>query len=127
MREERKKKFSRRTRDAFVTKLVLTAIRSVIKYSLRPDLARKAKRLYFSELTKQLTLIAQGFRCKMCGRFLDVVDFHHIDGNGANNLLSNCEALCPNCHAKKTRNIKQRKLKLSKALRLLRKQLAFQR
>lgn len=78
-------------------------INSLIKYAFRPDLARKTKRLHFSEATKQLTLIAQGFRCKMCGRFLHVVDYHHIDGNTANNHISNCEGLCPNCHARKTR------------------------
>lgn len=106
MRKRRKKKLSRISRDDLITKLVLTAIGLVIKYSLRPDLARKAKRLHFSELTKQLTLIAQGFRCKMCGRFLDVVDYHHIDGNIANNHISNCEALCANCHRKRHRIIR---------------------
>jgi len=104
MRKKRKKKLSRISRDDLITKLVLTAIGSVIKYSLRPDLAKKAKRLNFSEPTKQFVKVLQGFRCKMCGRFLDVVNYHHIDGNRANNHISNCQALCPNCHAKKTRS-----------------------
>ena len=98
-----RRKRSTARNNEFKIKLVKMILNSLIKYVFRPDLARKTKRLYFSELTKQLTLIAQGFRCKICGRFLDVVDFHHIDGNRSNNSLSNCEALCPNCHAKKTR------------------------
>jgi len=106
VRKKRKKKLSRISRDDLITKLVLTAIGSVIKYSLRPDLAKKAKRLNFSEPTKQFVKILQGFRCKMCGRFLDVVDFHHIDWNRMNNHISNCVALCPICHAKLTRRSK---------------------
>ena len=108
MRNKRKKKFSRRSRDKLVTKLVLTAIESIIKYSLRPDLARKTKRLNFPESTKQIVKILQGFRCKMCGRFLDVVNFDHVDDNRSNNHITNCRALCPNCHAKKTRRRNRR-------------------
>ena len=33
-------------------------------------------------------------------------DYHHIDGDRSNNRPSNCEALCPYCHAEKTRNRK---------------------
>jgi 5-methylcytosine-specific restriction endonuclease McrA len=34
-----------------------------------------------------------------------VWDYDHIDGNRSNNKISNCQALCPNCHAKKTRGL----------------------
>lgn len=30
-------------------------------------------------------------------------DFDHIDNDRSNNDFSNCQALCPNCHAIKTR------------------------
>jgi len=99
----KRRKRNSHKKDDFKIKLAKMVISSLIKYAFRLDLARKTKRLYFSELTKQLTLIAQGFRCKMCGRFLDVVDFHHIDGNRSINHITNCEAICPNCHAKITR------------------------
>jgi len=64
---------------------------------------RKTTRRQFSKLTKKKTLIRQNFRCNSCGNPLEEVDFHHIDGNSSNNHISNCEALCQNCHANKTR------------------------
>lgn len=65
----------------------------------------KADRKAFPKLTKQKTLIKQNFCCKDCGEFSKVLEFHHKNGNRADNRLSNCEALCPNCHTKKTRKI----------------------
>jgi len=57
----------------------------------------------FTKTTKDDTLRRQGFRCNFCGEYLEYPEFHHKDGNRVNNYPSNCEALCPNCHAKKTR------------------------
>jgi len=90
---------------------------------LEKSLAKPKARRSFSKSTKAKTLVRQKNRCNDCGEKSDVWDFDHIDGNSLNNSLDNCQALCPNCHAKKTRNIKQRKLKLSQALRFLRKKL----
>jgi len=64
---------------------------------------KSAKRRQFSKRTKLLVLIYQGNRCKSCSQSLDAVNFDHIDGNSSNNHIPNCQALCPNCHAKKTR------------------------
>ena len=64
---------------------------------------QKANRRQFSKLTKQKTLIKQNFRCNSCGNPLEEVEFHHKNGNRTDNRLENCQALCPNCHAKKTR------------------------
>jgi len=64
---------------------------------------RKVSRRQFSKLTKKKTLIRQNFRCNLCLKPLDIVEFHHKNGNSADDRLTNCEALCPNCHAKKTR------------------------
>jgi len=91
---------------------------------LEKSLSKPKARRSFSEPTKAKTLERQNYRCNHCGKESDVWDFDHIDGNSSNNSLENCQALCPNCHAKKTRNLKKRKLKLSQALRFLRKQLA---
>ena len=63
----------------------------------------KKARKQFSKLTQDLVLFSQKFRCKSCQIHLDVWNFDHIDGNSSNNDISNCQALCPNCHAKKTR------------------------
>jgi len=65
---------------------------------------KKASRRQFSKIVKQKVLIRQNFRCKSCLNPLEIVDFDHIDGDTSNNDISNCQALCPNCHAKKTRN-----------------------
>jgi hypothetical protein len=35
---------------------------------------------------------------------LDVVDWDHKNGKRHDNSESNCQALCPNCHAIKTRS-----------------------
>jgi len=59
----------------------------------------------------------------LCLNKLDVTDFDHIDGNSSNNRLENCQALCPNCHAKKTRKNKKRKMNLSQMLRKIKKYL----
>ena len=64
---------------------------------------KTGKRRQFSKLTKQEVLINQKFRCAKCKDPLEIADFDHIDGINSNNDISNCQALCPNCHAKKTR------------------------
>lgn len=57
----------------------------------------------FSKTVKQKTLARQTYLCKLCGKFLNMINFDHINGNRSNNDLSNCQALCPDCHADKTR------------------------
>lgn len=63
----------------------------------------KLKRKDFSKMTRQITLIKQADKCNECKKKLEVINFDHIDGNRSNNSITNCQALCPNCHAKKTR------------------------
>jgi len=63
----------------------------------------RRKRRQFSKLTKQKVLIQQNFRCVSCHNHLEIADFDHVDENSSNNDISNCQALCPNCHAVKTR------------------------
>ena len=76
---------------------------------LMVDAARrtsKGDKKNFSEIAKQVTRIIQNFLCARCGKPLgEVYDFHHVDGNRSNNDISNCEALCMECHAKLTRGI----------------------
>ena len=91
---------------------------------LEKSLSKPKARRGFSKYIKAEIKKKQNYCRNDCGKKSDVWDFDHIDGNSSNNSLDNCQALCPNCHAKKSRNIKQRKFKLSKALGFLRKQLA---
>jgi len=76
-------------------------------------LVKSTKRKSFSQATKHKVLAQQNFSCAFCKEKLKAKDFDHIDGDNSNNSLDNCQALCPNCHAKKTRHVKNRKLRLS--------------
>ena len=64
---------------------------------------KTGKRRQFTKKIKLSVLLAQGYKCKICKGRLDEADFDHIDGDRSNNTITNCQALCPNCHAKKTR------------------------
>ena len=67
------------------------------------DKKGKLKRKGFPKTTQEITLIKQAYRCNACNNNLDKINFDHIDGNRSNNSITNCQALCLNCHAKKTR------------------------
>jgi len=72
-------------------------------------IAKPLPRKDFTDTTKRDTIIRQGFVCNSCYQPTKHWDFHHISGR-SNNMPSNCEALCPNCHAEKTRKKKMREL-----------------
>jgi hypothetical protein len=65
---------------------------------------RKKRRLFTAQ-TKKLVLKSQNFKCLICRTNVGVWDYDHKDGNSGNNKLSNCQALCPICHAKKSRGL----------------------
>jgi hypothetical protein len=52
---------------------------------------------------KENILRKQNHRCAHCRKTLNVVDWDHKNGDRSNNKENNCQALCPNCHAIKTR------------------------
>jgi len=66
---------------------------------------KKGKRKGFPSSVKRSVLLKQKNLCKKCYRFSQTWDFDHIDDDPSNNDASNCQALCPTCHAKKTRGI----------------------
>jgi hypothetical protein len=63
----------------------------------------KNQRNSFTQSTKKRILAKQKHKCAHCNRILVVVDFDHKNGNRADSREVNCQALCPNCHAIKTR------------------------
>jgi len=73
------------------------------KYYIQP---KKKQRKDFSESVKRETLQRQNYRCNSCLLFTQYPEYHHKDRNPENNNSSNCEMLCPLCHAKKNRNPK---------------------
>ncbi len=74
-----------------------------LKKLLKEYLRSKKSRNNFPKSVKNVVSVVQNFRCNSCKMVLDVVNFDHIDGDRSNNSIFNCQALCPNCHAKKTR------------------------
>ena len=87
---------------ALLFSIVVTGIglNSLKKLKRRTNVARKG----FSQMTREKILIKQNHRCVHCRRILTVIDYHHKNGDRSDNKENNCQALCPNCHAIKTRN-----------------------
>ena len=74
------------------------------KIRLRRRKGKHRERRGFPDYIKEEILRKQDHRCAHCNKILNVVDWDHIDSNRSNNKESNCQALCPNCHAIKTRS-----------------------
>jgi hypothetical protein len=77
--------------------LALAAFRR--RYKKRKSRERKA----FPGYVKEKILRKQDHKCAHCRKALNVVDWDHKNGDRSNNKENNCQALCPNCHAVKTR------------------------
>jgi uncharacterized membrane protein len=73
------------------------------------EIRTRPERKSFSKYVKDEILERQQNRCAMCNDKLFYCHFDHIDGNRSNNSLSNCQALCPNCHELKTRRDQKEK------------------
>jgi 5-methylcytosine-specific restriction endonuclease McrA len=58
----------------------------------------------FPKFVRDKTLEDQNYKCANCGTkiYPPLIHFDHVDGNRSNNHISNCQALCPNCHTLKT-------------------------
>jgi len=76
---------------------LLTPLPTPIVLKLKPK-----KRKEFSKSTREKTLRIQKNRCILCHEILEYPQFDHINGDSTNNDYFNCQALCPNCHTKKT-------------------------
>jgi len=65
----------------------------------------------FSDKVREQVMKDQNHKCKICSRSIGELksgklvwyDLDHIDDDHSNNDISNCQALCTNCHAHKTR------------------------
>jgi hypothetical protein len=85
--------------------ILLIAVATVIGIVAK-KLSHKKKqeeRHDFPNNIKERILKKQNHRCANCKRLLNVVDWDHKNGKRYDNSESNCQALCPNCHAIKTR------------------------
>jgi len=89
--------------------IVLLVVISCIALAIR-KLKKRGKhreRQHFSDSVKESILRKQNHKCAHCKRILNVVDWDHKNGDRSNNNESNCQALCPNCHAIKTRSTRK--------------------
>ena len=84
--------------------LVLSVLGLVAFRRLRRRRRRKIReRKGFPNHVKENILRTQDHKCARCRKILNVVDWDHKNGDRSNNKETNCQALCPNCHAIKTR------------------------
>jgi hypothetical protein len=82
--------------------LFLVVVVGAVVWQLKHRGRQYKERHAFSNSVKENILEKQHHKCASCNRLLNVVEYHHKDGNRSNNKQSNCQALCPNCHAIKT-------------------------
>jgi hypothetical protein len=85
--------------------ILLIAVAAVIGIVIKKLTRNKTQeeRRGFPDIVKERVLKKQNHRCAHCKRLLNVVDWDHKNGKRYDNSESNCQALCPNCHAIKTR------------------------
>jgi hypothetical protein len=93
--------------DSWVAPFIVFVIVIVIIAAIARKLKHRSRKYKegqrFSDSVKEKVLEKQHHRCADCNRVLNVVDWHHRNGDRSDNKESNCVALCPNCHAIKTR------------------------
>jgi hypothetical protein len=87
----------------FIIFVILVLIIAAIARKLKHRRRKHKERQPFSDSVKEKVLEKQHHRCADCNKVLNVVDWHHRNGDRSDNRESNCVALCPNCHAIKTR------------------------
>ena len=93
-------------KPSFLFLLLTITITGITMKSLRRiETMRPKERKGFTQLIKFKVLRRQDNKCAHCRKILTVVDFHHKNGDRSDNKQSNCQALCPNCHAIETRGL----------------------
>jgi 5-methylcytosine-specific restriction endonuclease McrA len=90
----------------FVLILMILCSAAVISVLRR----KKRERRHFSRDVKRTILLKQKGKCKHCKSYLNryAREFDHKNGDRSNNKGSNCQALCSNCHAKKSRSCRNK-------------------
>jgi hypothetical protein len=83
--------------------VIIVVIIAAIARKLKHRRGKYKERKDFSDAVKEKRLEKQHHRCADCNKVLNVVDWHHRNGDRSDNRESNCVALCPNCHAITTR------------------------
>ncbi len=84
--------------------LVFIIILAIIAGRYRKKfLAQSLASIGWTEAEKEQVRIRQDGKCAKCQKPPPAKwEYYHLDGDGTNNSLENCEGLCPNCHSMKT-------------------------
>jgi hypothetical protein len=86
---------------------------------LRSRQGKRRVRRSFPQSVREDMIRKQHHKCAICQRHTSIWDFDHKDGNRSNNNPSNCQALCPTCHAKKTRGLLKQEKKFHLSWRVI--------
>jgi len=82
--------------------------------------SKKKRRKEFSRGIIIDVLVEQNFKCASCGKGFTKdrrPHFDHMDGKNSNNRKDNCQALCPNCHDKKSLDENRRRAEIERQKR----------
>ena len=85
--------------------VVIIIIAVAISASKKGKSEQVQERRGWTRKEQQAVLDGQNGKCADCGQHASSFQFDHRDGNHSNNSLSNCQALCPNCHDRKSRGL----------------------
>ncbi len=84
--------------------LVFIIILAIIAGRYRKKfIAQSLASIGWTEAEKEQVRIRQDGKCAKCQKPPPAKwEYYHMDGDGTNNSLENCEGLCPNCYSVKT-------------------------
>jgi len=85
--------------------IVLIVIIGVVAAASRKGKSDVGDRKDFAPSVQKAVLRKQNGRCNICRDVSSTFQYDHKDGDHSNNDPSNCQALCPNCHDRKSRGL----------------------
>ncbi len=85
--------------------IVIIIIVGIAKASSKESKLDVLPRRGWTDSQHKQVLDRQDGVCAKCGEHSSTFQFDHKDDNHNNNDLDNCQALCPNCHDRKSRGL----------------------